>query len=412
MSIDYYKQGRRLKKDDGTKETWYVYDANGTVMAIYEYAGSTLTQTELPIYGTGRIGKCDPTKAVDAFNKYIYEITDHLGSVRATFCKDEDGSDTDDDGSAVYDIRSYADYYPFGWTMPGRQWTSSDAYRYGYQSLSRFLGRQFAEDETAQTGFHAFELRLYDSRIGRWTSVDPAGQYWSGYVGMGNCPVMRIDPDGSIDGWVSAKDGKGLVYWDPLINTAEAAEAAGLNWHGMQYFDFANGLIGTSSGELHGMLPAVEVIAERHNKFNFRILRFSGIKWTGDILKDWPIVFDPRPSKRYRGDITIKYHPDDFWYAEARAVTYPGEIDGHKVGANLRVIQDGKEIGFQYLDPKNEWSSDERLYDPSWNQVGVARLKLPKKGNIAVKITIYTYKYTWIIESKNHVLFEKTYNLP
>ena len=90
------------------------------------------------------------------------------------------------------------DYYPFGWTMPGRQWTSSDAYRYGYQSLSRSLGRQFAEDETAQTGFHAFELRLYDSRIGRWTSVDPAGVGWSPYIGMGNNPVSAVDPRGDI----------------------------------------------------------------------------------------------------------------------------------------------------------------------------------------------------------------------
>ncbi len=44
----------------------------------------------------------------------------------------------------------------------------------------------------------AFELRLWDGRIGRWLSTDPYGQYASPYVGMGNNPISGIDPDG---GW-------------------------------------------------------------------------------------------------------------------------------------------------------------------------------------------------------------------
>jgi hypothetical protein len=37
---------------------------------------------------------------------------------------------------------------------------------------------------------------MYDSDKGRWFAPDPARQYWSGYVGMGNNPVSLVDPDG------------------------------------------------------------------------------------------------------------------------------------------------------------------------------------------------------------------------
>ena len=40
---------------------------------------------------------------------------------------------------------------------------------------------------------------MYDPVIGRWISPDPYGQYWSPYVGMGNNPVNRFDPDGGTD---------------------------------------------------------------------------------------------------------------------------------------------------------------------------------------------------------------------
>ena len=46
---------------------------------------------------------------------------------------------------------------------------------------------------------------MYDSRIGRWTSIDPARQFASPYVGMGNNPVNGVDPDGRLFGKWRAK---------------------------------------------------------------------------------------------------------------------------------------------------------------------------------------------------------------
>ncbi len=87
------------------------------------------------------------------------------------------------------------------------QRTDERKYRFGYQG-------QFAEKDD-ETGWNHFELRQYDAVVGRWTTTDPAGQYWSPYVGMGNDPVNSSDPDGAYS-WVGAwwRNGfstKGLV---------------------------------------------------------------------------------------------------------------------------------------------------------------------------------------------------------
>ena len=83
--------------------------------------------------------------------------------------------------------------YAFGAPLPGLSYTvGSTRYRHGYQG-------QFA-DKDEETGFDSFELRLYNSRIGRWMAPDPAGQFDSPYVGMGNNPVTSTDPDGGYAG--------------------------------------------------------------------------------------------------------------------------------------------------------------------------------------------------------------------
>jgi RHS repeat-associated protein len=66
---------------------------------------------------------------------------------------------------------------------------SSGAYRYGYQG-------EFAEKDN-ETDWNSFELRQYDSEIGRWLSVDSHRQYWSPYVSVANDPVNTIDKDGA-----------------------------------------------------------------------------------------------------------------------------------------------------------------------------------------------------------------------
>ena len=43
-----------------------------------------------------------------------------------------------------------------------------------------------------------FGARMYSAEIGRWMAADPADQFMSPYVGIGNDPVNGYDPDGGI----------------------------------------------------------------------------------------------------------------------------------------------------------------------------------------------------------------------
>ena len=69
--------------------------------------------------------------------------------------------------------------------MP-RRGLSGGNYRYAYQG----------QEVDPETGKEAFQLRLWDARIGRWLTTDPYGQFASPYLGMGNNPISMTDPDG------------------------------------------------------------------------------------------------------------------------------------------------------------------------------------------------------------------------
>lgn len=171
----------------------YLYDENGTriikksynsqfqIQQISYYVGGVVyTQNgqaapiipqEYPIDGgSGRIGVY-----FKPGNIYAYELADHLGNVRSVVARNIN----------TLEVRQYNDFYSYG--MVARQAGTND-YRYGFQG-------QFSEKEN-ETNWNSFELRMYDSRIGRWLSNDPYNQYHSPFVGMGNDPINGIDPDG------------------------------------------------------------------------------------------------------------------------------------------------------------------------------------------------------------------------
>ncbi len=142
-------------------------------MAIIEQTeGSTASVTpqlvEHPVYGASRLGIYNRPGAGTSF-----EITDHLGNVRAVV-----------QNSSGLDIVGQSDYYPGGMLMPGHNLQGD--YRYNYQG----------QELDTETGKIAFQLRLYDQRINRWLTPDPKGAGFSPYWSMDNDPINLIDPDG------------------------------------------------------------------------------------------------------------------------------------------------------------------------------------------------------------------------
>ncbi|WP_306026656.1 MULTISPECIES: RHS repeat-associated core domain-containing protein [unclassified Allomuricauda] len=128
-----------------------------------------------------------------------------MGNVRAVF-----GTEGNEVG-----LKGFTDYYPGGMAMPNRNLEDTNGYRYGYQG-------QFAEEDK-ETGLNAFQLRMYDSRINRWLSPDPYGQYNSPYLAMGNDWANGVDPDG---GW---KTKFGAWLWKTFNGGGEIVGEKG-NW--------------------------------------------------------------------------------------------------------------------------------------------------------------------------------------
>jgi RHS repeat-associated protein len=104
--------------------------------------------------------------------------------------------DSDGNGTVDYynaDVVTASDYYPFGSQMPGRKYSQpNSSYRYG------FNGKE--NDKDAGEGVQDYGMRIYDSRLGRFLSVDPLFNryfFYSPYHFAGNTPIQAIDVDGS-----------------------------------------------------------------------------------------------------------------------------------------------------------------------------------------------------------------------
>ncbi|MCL9806901.1 hypothetical protein NAT51_15300 [Flavobacterium amniphilum] len=118
----------------------------------------------------------------------------------------------------------------------------------------------------------AFELRLWDGRLGRWLTVDPYGQYFSPYLGMGNNPISRIDPDGGADGdpplFTTAAAGyKPVREYGPQLDVAMSYSLPNIDLSGVR-------CLNSSKADIH--MPT------QHNSFGFNWTYLSESDAIGD----------------------------------------------------------------------------------------------------------------------------------
>ncbi|MGF1566414.1 MAG: RHS repeat domain-containing protein [Flavobacteriales bacterium] len=176
---------------------------------------ATYTQRERHIYGSSRLGMDTRSIQLVAANfspladaqlhttnadDRVYEFTNHLGNVLATFTGrklplTEAGAVV---GFATH-VTSLTDYYPFDSAMKGR--TVTEGYRYGFNAMER-------EDELYAPGSaYDFGARVYDGRLGRWWSVDlfvKEACSESPFSFSRNGPLKYLDPNG--ERWVNYYD--------------------------------------------------------------------------------------------------------------------------------------------------------------------------------------------------------------
>jgi YD repeat-containing protein len=199
-----------------TRATYYVRDASGNPMALYERKvvanpgnGNFIEKynlTEQPLYGSSRIGgRTIPEGSIEksqeiatansvgeplifpslntyapyqrTLNRKRYELNDHLGNVRAVI---SDYKLPVDDGTYVNGVKqnstpdgirdfyvpnlvNLTDFYSFGSPLTGRNYTSTPSYRYGFNSGSE------KDDEIygIAGSLYTTEFRELDNRLGR-----------------------------------------------------------------------------------------------------------------------------------------------------------------------------------------------------------------------------------------------------
>lgn len=199
LEFEYDASGQRIvkkviKKNGKITSTYYLRDASGNVMSVYEYTQNddAPVLAEQYLYGSSRIGVYTPVATAVAlhmgsisFGRKSYELSDHLGNVRATL------SDYRRLGS-IAKVKTASDYYPFGMQMTDRMVSNIDGYRYGFNGQ---------EQEVDAGSFnYDFGARMYDSRIAKFLSVDFAYRkyaFWSPYQFAANNPIQLIDHKGN-----------------------------------------------------------------------------------------------------------------------------------------------------------------------------------------------------------------------
>ncbi len=176
----YDTDGNRFRKYDGIVYTSYVNGADGNTEALTQ---SNLPTTTYNLWGSDNVGKV--IRGSTGLTRYYY-LKDHLGSVRMTV-------------DAAGARQSWNDYYPYGLLMDSRNGVYGDTDpRYKFTSKERDV----------ETQYDYFGARYYDSRIGRWLSVDPMGDEflgWSPYTYCASDPLNVFDPNGK--GYYYKRDG-------------------------------------------------------------------------------------------------------------------------------------------------------------------------------------------------------------
>ncbi len=129
-----------------------------------------------------------------------FELSNHLGNVLVTVS--DRRIQVQDNGSLLNpkpvlrfdpDVLTANEYYPFGMPMPRRKFAGDGTYRYGIN------GRENDNDVKGEGNQQDYGMRIYDTRLGRFLSVDPLFQSYpwnSVYAYAGNNPILFKDLDG------------------------------------------------------------------------------------------------------------------------------------------------------------------------------------------------------------------------
>ena len=191
LSYIYGSDGTKLQMLQGTEVTNY--------LGNFQYTSNSLTGTDTSIILANEEGYYD-----FANSRYVYQYKDHLGNVRISYTKGQNGA------AAILEENNY---YPFGSKHAGYNTgdTTNNKFKYLYNGK-----------ELQSTGNLDYGWRQYMPDLGRWNGMDQLAESYhpaSPYAYVINNPVSFIDPDGRdvnpvAGGWeFTGKEMQGLLSY-------------------------------------------------------------------------------------------------------------------------------------------------------------------------------------------------------
>ncbi|WP_413667267.1 RHS repeat-associated core domain-containing protein [Mucilaginibacter sp. Mucisp86] len=230
VTYKYDPSGNRVSKTIGALSTYYVRDAQGNTMAVYDNKDNAINWREQHLYGSSRLGIWAPdiagintasaNTAWYTTGKKEYELDNHLGNVMASVTdkrlQHQNGTSVD---YFLADVATAQDYYAFGSLMPDRTYANpnNSYYRYG------FNGKENDNDIGKGTGNQQdYGMRIYDPRVGKFLSVDPLTAKYpelTPYQFASNSPTKFIDLDGkeAVEGEAESEGMREMEEFDPRL---------------------------------------------------------------------------------------------------------------------------------------------------------------------------------------------------
>jgi RHS repeat-associated protein len=177
VSLIYDARGGRYQKSDGNTTLTYLRGGKANPLVEISTEG-TNTATTYYIYGPKGLALIN-----DGATSYVV-LKDHLGSVRIVH------EDVSSSSMSPAKIAGYFNYLPYGNLMSSNsQQNTNLTCRYLY------TGQEW-DSELSLYNYHA---RQYEPSLGRFLTPDPAHQFPSPYVYVGNNPINATDPTGRVE---------------------------------------------------------------------------------------------------------------------------------------------------------------------------------------------------------------------
>jgi len=298
--------------------------------------------------------------------EYQYAIKDHLGNTRVLFA----ASDSD-----TLVIKQVVHYYPFGLQLAGIGSTGGSDNKFLYN------GKEL-EDEHNLYWYH-YGARYYDPQLGMWHSIDPADEFYSPYVGMGNNPMVLTDPDG-MDVWYFNNDGS-LLYIEEyeedlaFIYNEDLPEI----WEEIPFevtyvADFASDVIWLSSEDFSKLGPDATFFDEHQEVI------FNGIdrNWINTFFSSF------QETSSQENGVTM-FSPGGL-VARMIGGKYGGDVSNGRVNANSFFIfkqkYDEGESVYIIWHTKVDWKRQEGLYWDSMSRTELLNTRNTLKGQTIFKV--------------------------